>query len=187
MNAPIVIGLPGYAGTGKDTVRAILEEQGFNGMAFADPIRTMLREMLTSNGISDRYMDDRNFKEAVIPELGVSYRHMAQTLGTEWGRSLKSDFWLSLAGAYMADTTDTAETESVNFVISDIRFYNEAEWVRERGGVIWHIQRSAATPVRAHVSESEIGHIASDLTIYNNGTLAELQYAVEQALLKVLA
>lgn len=182
MNAPIVIGLTGYAGTGKDTVRAILEEQGFNGMAFADPIRTMLREMLTSNGISDRYMDDRNFKEAVIPELGVSYRHMAQTLGTEWGRSLKSDFWLSLAGAYMADTTDTAETESVNFVISDIRFYNEAEWVRERGGVIWHIQRNERPFVRGHISESGIYDIEFDQLIFNNGSLGELRVKVEEAL-----
>jgi len=185
MKSPTIIGLTGYAGTGKDTVRALLEEHGFDGLAFADPIRAMLRQMLRSTGITEAYMDDRDFKEAIIPELGVSYRHMAQTLGTEWGRNLQPDFWLSLAGAYMADVQDSAIPNIPNFVLSDVRFANEADWVRARGGVIWHIQRSAATPVRPHVSESEVGHIASDLTIYNNGTLGELRYAVEQAL-KVL-
>ena len=185
MKTPTIIGLTGFAGTGKDTVRTILEEHGFYGMAFADPIRDMLREMLTNNGISDAYMDDRNLKEAIIPELGVSYRHMAQTLGTEWGRSLKSDFWLKLAGAHMADVQDSTCATQLKFVLSDVRFTNEADWVRERGGMIWHIQRSAATPVRPHVSESEVAYITSGLIIYNNGTLADLRYAVEQAL-KVL-
>lgn len=182
MTTPAIIGLTGFAGTGKDTVRAILEEHGFNGLAFADPIRAMLREMLSSNGISDKWMDERNLKEQEIPELGMSYRHLAQTLGTEWGRSLKPDFWMNLAGAYMADVVEQAETYPVNFVLSDIRFVNESAWVRAKGGVIWHIQRSAAAPVRAHVSESEISHITSDLVIYNNGTLDELRYAVHQAL-----
>lgn len=185
MNSPTIIGLTGFAGTGKDTVRAILEELGFNGLAFADPIRAMLREMLTSSGLGDEWMDDRNLKEQIIPELGVSYRHLAQTLGTEWGRNLQPDFWLRLAGAYMADTSEQAERYPVHYVLSDVRFVNEAEWVRARGGVIWHIQRCAATPVRPHVSESEINSITSDLTIFNNGTLDELRYAVERAI-KVL-
>jgi len=182
MKTPYIIGLTGYAGTGKDTVRAMLEEHGFNGMAFADPIRAMLREMLTSSGISDKWMDERELKEDIIPELGVSYRHMAQSLGTEWGRSLQSDFWLRMAGAYMADVQDTTFATPLKFVLSDVRFANEADWVRAKGGVIWSIQRSAAVPVRSHVSESGIGHITSDLTIYNNGTLDELRYAVAQAL-----
>ena len=186
MKTPIIIGLTGYAGTGKDTVRAILEEHNFIGLAFADPIRAGIRAILGSGRISDVYMDNRDFKESVIPALGVSYRHMAQTLGTEWGRGLNTDFWLRLAGAYMADIEDLAEGRPISFVVSDVRFSNEAAWVRERGGVIWHIQRSAATPVRAHISESEVGSITSDLTIYNNGTLDELRYAVEQAVLKVL-
>ena len=189
MTTPTIIGLTGRAGTGKDTVRAILEEHGFFGMAFADPIRDMLREMLISSGISDVYMDDRDFKEAIIPELGTSYRRLAQTLGTEWGRSIRDDFWLQLAGAHMADLQDCAEVFPHNFVLSDVRFQNEADWVRARGGVIWHIQRSAATPVRAHVSESEMENIAFDQLIWNDGSLGDLRNNVNQALLfeKIMA
>jgi hypothetical protein len=179
---PTLIGLSGFAGTGKDTVRALLEEMGYTGLAFADPIRAMLRDLLTSNGISDDYLDQRALKEAIIPELGVSYRAMAQELGTGWGRSLQPDFWLRLAGAYMANITDLADGESVNFVLSDVRFLNEAEWVRARGGVIWHVVRPSVDPVRAHISELEIMSLHRDHLICNNGTLADLRRAVERAL-----
>lgn len=175
-----LIGLSGYAGAGKDTVRNILENQhGFAGLAFADPIRSMLRELLTSSGIDDSYMDERSLKEAEIPELGVSYRQMAQTLGTEWGRHLVHDFWLRIAGAFLDDQVNAGET---HFCISDVRFANEAAWIRERGGVIWRVQREAAVPVRAHVSESEIYLFPADYVIHNDGPLDALPAAVNAAL-----
>jgi hypothetical protein len=181
MTKKTIIGLTGYAGTGKDTVRQILEQRhSFCGFAFADPIRGMLRELLTSNGIDDRFIDDRDFKEVPIHELGVSYRHMAQTLGTEWGRSLAPDFWLRIAGAYMADVLADGEIE--DFVVSDVRFANEAEWIREQGGVIWRIERVAAVPVRAHASEAEIYHIVPDYVINNNSTIESLDFDVRHAL-----
>ena len=172
-----LIGLAGQAGTGKDTVRAMLEEQGFTGLAFADPIRTMIRELLTSNGIDDRFMDDRAFKETVIHELGVSYRQMAQDLG-DWGRNMHPDFWVRIAAAFMDDRIDDGDT---HFVISDVRFLNEAEWVRERGGVIWRVNRAAATPVRPHVSEAELWHFDHDWVIHNDGSLDELREVVGEA------
>lgn len=174
-----IIGLTGYAGSGKDTVRSILEEQGFAGMAFADPIRSMLRELLTSNGISDQYIDSREFKEAIIPELGVSYRQMAQTLGTEWGRALQHDFWLRLAASYVADL---AEGGCTHFVISDMRFANEAKWVRDHGGLIWNVSRPDTKPVRNHPSEQEFLHFSADHVIDNSGTVDQLREAVMTAI-----
>ena len=179
-----LVGLTGYAGTGKDAVRAILQESGFNGFAFADPIRTMLNQLLTSNGIDPAWMNERNKKEEIIPALGVSYRHMAQTLGTEWGRGLQGDFWLRIADSYLNDLT--WDSTLTHFVVSDVRFENEAEWVRERGGVIWRIHRPLAEPVRGHASESGIDRIAPDLTIQNTGTMEDLKEAVFGAL-QVLA
>lgn len=181
MSAPRLIGLCGYAGSGKDTVRELLEARGFSGFAFADPLRAMLRALLEVSGICSGYMDDRALKEAVIPALGVSYREMVQTLGTEWGRvCLRDDFWLRLAGAHMADAVDFRHAE--RFVVSDVRFLNEAEWVKRRGGVVWYVERACAVPVRPHVSESEIGRLTCDRVIPNNGTLAELADTVRDAL-----
>ena len=175
----ILIGLTGHAGSGKDTVRNIMETEGFVGLAFADGIRGMLRELLTSAGIDDAYIDERTLKEAIIPELGVSYRHMAQSLGTEWGRNLQKDFWLRLAGAFLRDQTDAGET---HFVISDVRFSNEADWVKRQGGQIWRIHREGLASVRPHVSESGVDSIKPHRTIHNNGTTADLAEAVALAI-----
>ena len=186
MNAPRLIGLTGPAGCGKDTVRAILEEHGYNGLAFADPIRHMLRELFTSNGICTSFMDARNLKEAPIPQLCTRYRHLAQTLGTEWGRSVAPDLWLRLAASYMGDLSNSGELATddgyARFVISDVRFANEADWVRQRGGVIWRINRPQAAPVRAHVSETEMQSIQPDVCVDNTDTLDHLRTQVQQAL-----
>jgi hypothetical protein len=183
MTRLVLIGLTGYAGTGKDTVRALLEEHGMSGFAFADPIRNMVRELLTSNGIDDCWMDRRELKEEIIPQLGVSYRELAQTLGTEWGRSLKGDFWLRIASAYV---TDLQGQGAVALVVSDVRFINEAEWVRKQGGVIWRIHRELAGPVREHVSESELDDIKPNITIYNDGSVADLRQTVADAVRELI-
>jgi hypothetical protein len=139
----------------------------------------MVRELLASSGIDDAYLDERALKETIIPELGVSYRHMAQSLGTEWGRNLQKDFWLRLAGAFMRDQTDAGES---HFVISDVRFENEAAWVKQRGGVIWRVHREGLASVRPHVSESGIDNIKPHRTIHNNGTPQDLAEAVALAI-----
>ena len=179
-NTPaVLIGLTGLAGSGKDTVRNMLQDAGFTGFAFADPIRGMLRELLTSSGIDGRYMDDRACKEVAIPALGVSYRHMAQTLGTEWGRSLVPDFWLRIAGACLSEQVELGGT---HFCVSDVRFANEAQWVRNHGGVLWRVTRPGTAPVRAHVSEALMAGFEVDHEIANDSGIGELHRAVEQAL-----
>jgi len=175
-----IIGLTGYAGSGKDVVRAILEEVGFGGFAFADPLRAMLRKLITSCGLSGDWMCERDLKERIIPALGVSYRQMVQTLGTEWGRGLHPDFWLRIADQYMSDMV--AQGDADCFCVSDVRFANEAAWVRENDGVIWRIYRPDAQAVRSHISESEQDNIKPDVTIHNVGSLADLRTSVLDAL-----
>lgn len=175
MSAPPIIGLTGLAGAGKDTVRAILEhDHGYIGFGFADPIRNMLRTLLSDNGISETWMDERTLKERPIPGLDKSYRELAQTLGTEWGRThLGADFWLRIAEAYMHDITNQTFAP-LHFVVSDVRFQNEADWVRQRGGVIWHISRPGLRGVRDHISEQGAATIKPDRTLVNDGTIADL-------------
>lgn len=179
MNQPTLIGLTGLAGTGKDTVRTMLEDAGYTGFAFADPLRAMLRELLTGSNIDDKYMDSREFKEAIIPELGVSYRQLAQTLGTEWGRALQPDFWLRLATSYLHGQMDAGGRQ---FCISDVRFENEAQWVRNHDGVVWRIERPGTEPVRSHASEQGVDAIKADVVIFNVGTVGELYNQVMAAL-----
>lgn len=183
MTPSTIIGLTGLAGAGKDTVRAILEhDHGYIGFGFADPIRNMLRTLLSDNGISEQWMDERTLKEHPIPELGKSYRELAQTLGTEWGRAyLGADFWLRIAEAYLHDITSQTYGP-LHFVVSDVRFQNEADWVRQRGGVIWRVDRPGTAGVREHVSEQGATTIKADAVLVNNSSIEDLSILVDHRL-----
>lgn len=176
-----IIGLTGLAGSGKDSVRAVLEQHGYTGLAFADPMRAMLQALFSTAGVGLQHMTERELKEQTIPQLGASYRQLAQTLGTEWGRALGTDFWVRIAlsriKAQLEDNFGQAQ-----FVISDVRFPNEAEFIREAGGQVWHVLRPGVAPVRPHESEAHARSMACDYTILNDGTLKDLQATVLQAL-----
>lgn len=179
------IGLVGKAGSGKDLAYTLLSDRMLANrqiaarMAFADPIRGMLCALATSLDIPQKYLSDRTLKETPIPGIGVSYRHLAQTLGTEWGRcTLGNNFWrnaMQMRLERMLSRFPFPDT----VVFTDVRFANEAEWVRSLGGVLWRIHRPTASPVQAHVSEDM--DFTCDRMVRNTGTVEdfadELAYA----------
>ncbi|MGZ4996685.1 MAG: deoxynucleotide monophosphate kinase family protein [Methylobacter sp.] len=64
-------------------------------------------------------------------------------------------------------------------VIKDIRFENEADFVRKHNGKIWHIVRDNAEKINEHSSELGISINAHDFVLDNNGSLEDLALAVE--------
>lgn len=64
-------------------------------------------------------------------------------------------------------------------IIKDVRFENEAEFLRNHGGTIWHIKREQALKVISHASEKGIKVKDKDIVIQNNGSLEELELAVQ--------
>lgn len=185
----LIIGLVGLAGSGKDTVAGMLishlSKPGIQHMneravplAFADPIRTMCFDLMQYAGVQNpsSYLSDRKLKEAVIPEQGVSYRHLAQTLGTEWGQQrIGRDVWIRVLDQRMQEY---CKRGAMHFVIPDVRFAPEVDWLRSQGAVIWRVERPGVEPVREHVSESGTATIRSNRVILNNGTLEDLRATV---------
>lgn len=112
-------------------------------------------------------------KETVIPAIGKSPRELMQTLGTEWGRNLvNEDLWLILARQRLL-------AAGPGMTIADVRFDNEAEWVRKLGGRIIHVKRDSAERVKQHASEVGVTEEPGDGIIMNNGTLEDLQQSVK--------
>ncbi|VVQ25957.1 deoxynucleotide monophosphate kinase [Pseudomonas fluorescens] len=66
-------------------------------------------------------------------------------------------------------------------IIKDIRFENEAEYIRSIGGAIWHIVRDNAERVTQHSSELGIKIQRGDIVIHNNGTLDEYKAQLDTA------
>ena len=170
--APL-IGIAGRARSGKDTVANFIDAAiGGYRYSFADPIRAMLVPLGVD--LSDPYWQAR--KEESIPALGVSPRRMMQTLGTEWGRQLiHPDLWLIMAHQRLLQN-------GPGMVISDVRFDNEAAWIRKHGGRIIHVIRPDTKAVEAHTSEDGIEMQDTDARLFNSGTLEELQLSVRELL-----
>jgi len=172
------IGLHGKAGAGKDTVAMILSgEHDFIRMAFATPIKDALIAMF---GLEPAWVHDPARKDKPIDWLGQTPRKLMQTLGTEWGRHLVSDdLWVRTAGRRLK----YASMVTGKVVVTDVRYENEASWVRENGGVVWHIERDTSKSVRAHSSEAGIAvQPGVDSVLDNNLSVDHLRGRVRQAL-----
>lgn len=93
-------------------------------------------------------------------------RRLLQLMGTEVGRMLFGEnVWVDIADDKIAKIPG-------DVVITDVRFDNEAEYVRANGGEVWWIYRAGIGPVNSHASD-EID-FPVDRIIPNNGTLEEL-------------
>lgn len=162
-----LIGLSGYAGSGKSEAARVLIHAGWDRRKFAAPLKGMLQFFLAYQGAAADHiqrMIEGDLKEVPSAMLGgQTPRHAMQALGTEWGRMRLSDsLWVDAAMRNLPPRT----------VFDDCRFENEAAAIRDRGGVIVRIVRPGVGPVNAHVSENLV---EPDLVILNTGTIAELQ------------
>jgi hypothetical protein len=183
MSLPRIIGLTGYAGVGKDTVADLLvREHGYVKLSLADPIKELLN---TRFGWTMEDWSDRQWKEAAIvlymspagDSMYLSPRILAQWLGTEVGRYLAGpDVWLEVMWRkYQQHCYDRVTGNYLApLVVPDVRFDNEADFIRSKGGVVVRITRMGAKPVAAHVSEAGLSRPA-DLTIENFGDIEEFK------------
>lgn len=175
----MLVGLCGLAGCGKNTVATILQERrSFTPIAFADPIYAAVAAV---TGLSASELADRTVKESPLPWLGKSPRELLQTLGTEWGReSVHQEIWVRRAMRRAVAIVGAGG----HVAITDCRFENEAEAIRQAGGAVWQVRRHVAGlagSTARHASEAGVPEHLIDLRIENNGTLHDLEAAVEAA------
>lgn len=170
-DSQIFIGLTGPAGVGKDTVASLLAGYGYSPYAFATPMKEMLRVA----GLTEP--STREAKELNLEGEAYSYRQAAQRLGTEWARHLDENFWVKVAAKRVGGLP--------RVVFSDVRFENEADWIRSAGGRIIHIigrQTTVQGVAATHASENGIRKADADLVLSNDSTIETLHDRVFQLL-----
>ena len=158
---------------GKTTAaRFLMDNLGYTKIAFADPLKFMIERLLHSAGYT--YIEIQWFlnegKEQDIDVIGASYRKLARTLGTDWGRKLiHPDIWVRVAEQKIIHT-------EAPVCIDDLRFPNELELLRRYDfalvKVVRDVSRSDADTDKSDVSLRDFD--GWDHVIENNGTLEEL-------------
>ena len=168
-----ILGITGKARVGKDTFADILvDHYGFRKISFADPIRFAASHIL---GIPMDSLIDGPVKEQPLDWLDVTPRQFMQRFGTEFGRQMiDPDIWLKYAqrriNTFLQDTTVNG------IVISDVRFDNEAFFVRDQlSGSILQIVRPGSLSVNPHLSEAGLTEYTPDLYLVNDGSLDAFQ------------
>lgn len=177
-----IIGLVGHAGVGKDTVAGLLAYRyGFLQDAFADPLRAMLRTVLRGHQMPEVAISERGLKEQPLAAIGLSPRQLMQHFG-QAGRAADPYLWVKLLALRCGLHAENATPVHDRLVISDVRYPNEAQWIRQRGGKLLRIIRDDAAPVHAHESEQQMGYIACNATLLNTGGLDELPQKLAECL-----
>jgi hypothetical protein len=203
----MIVGLLGFIGSGKGTAGDILKDMGFTPLSFAKGVKDVAAEMFgwprhllegdTEASRKWREQPDqfwsKEFGKEFTPRLAL------QLMGTEVGRDVfHEDFWVIKMKRYIMSNPEQ------NFVITDVRFGNEMQFVHDQGGILIEIQRGIKPhwydiAIKANrgdqraesfmlnqsgIHESEWrwigGHI--DYTIENDGTLEDLKKKVTKKL-----
>ena len=179
----LIIGLSGYAQSGKDTVANILvSKYEFERVAFADAIRSILWEMnpivkdsgFTLQGVVTAYGWDK--AKVMFSEV----RRLLQEQGVSSRKVLGDDIWVSAALQKMSNTNK-------NYVVTDVRFQNEAAMITLLGGQLWRVKRPGVEAVNSHVSEHDLDGYKMDQILHNGGTIDELELLVRQRMDALIA
>lgn len=175
------IGIAGKKGSGKTTLADRLVAPQFHyRFSFADPIRDACSVLFDDLCINDLALDwMATDKKAIIPSLGKSRRHIEQTLGTEWGRQLiHPEIWVILMRARLLSFVKSYPMTKL-IVIDDVRFEDEAAFIRSMGGTIIHLHRPSLQEVDPHASEAGIKFYECDEVLENVGDILTMHKLIE--------
>ena len=181
----MMIGLVGKARSGKSSVANVLvKEYGYLQYAMAGAIRKAILTALPF--VDGRYLHED--KEEVVPQLGVTGRHLLQTMGHNWGRLNNENTWILALDKEL----EIMKVDCRKVVIDDVRYDNECEWIKSKGGYIIGVERPYLDGVeqaswRDHPSESGVNVDYIDEWISNISPMTiDLEYAVRNVMDRLL-
>ncbi len=154
--------------------------------------------LLTGCTVED--LESQEFKQKQLPEdwwhnngwadipekelVSWTYRELLQKLGTEvmrnkihqnvWVNALFADYKKDLSITTNHPRSEYLSTAYPNWIITDMRFENEAEAIKKRNGLLIRIERMGLSESN-HPSETALDkYLEFDYTIYNNETIGDL-------------
>lgn len=208
----MLVGVLGFIGSGKGTVGDILEKHNFQKVSFASKLKDIAaitfnwpRELLEGDTEASRLFREkedsywsRKLNRSFSPRIALQY------LGTEVFRdNFHTDFWI-----YCLEKEIKSELQDKKFVVTDVRFPNEIQWISKNNGLLIEVHRGLKphwydiaarankgdikaenfmkNDVKVHESEWRwIGHNNVE-SLHNEGTIEELEEKVVRLLTSYL-
>ena len=174
----MLIGLTGYAQSGKDTLaQELVDNYGFTRVAFADKIRELAYDTnpIVKPGLKlQDAVEEMGWEKAKtrIPEV----RSILQNLGVGGRKIFGEYFWIEQA----LRNIPSKYPHGARIVVTDVRFINEADWIKKyENSHIWRVKRPNVGAVNSHVSESEMDGYKADQIFNNTGTVEDLKRLVK--------
>jgi hypothetical protein len=167
----ILVGLSGYAQSGKDTVGQIMAEMAqFERIAFADALKAVtldcnpgVRSAVQSGGWEN------------VKKQHPTARIFLQHLGVAVREHVSADAWV--------DAAMRKVTPGGRYVFTDVRFPSEADAITAAGGYVVRVERTGTGPVNQHASETALdGYDGWSAILRNTGTLEDLRSKVRTML-----
>ncbi len=206
IDQPMLLGLVGAAGAGKDSVAQVLCSAGWHSVAFADALRFEVAEHWR---IDMRLLTERHTKETPLPALAIGQVHDAQWLRwcavqghnlmtprsprwvlQQWGswrRQQDALHWVRHVQVWVR----TQQRRGVHqLVVTDVRHRNEACAITSLGGRLVRVHRPGLPPLppetAGHESEQH-AQIGVHADIHNDGSLQDLHTEVWRVLQQMAA
>ncbi len=166
----MLIGLVAKKGSGKDCMGDyLIENFNFNKTHFADPLKEGLRHIFDLN---DEQLYGKD-KETIDPRWKKTPRQLFQIFGTDIMRNIMSPL-LGLEDTLWVYRFEVwyERNKEKNIACCDVRFINEANAIKDLGGILIRIDRNTQDN-DYHISEQLIKDIPVDYVLENNGTKEE--------------
>uniref|UniRef100_A0A6C0DMM6 Deoxynucleoside monophosphate kinase n=1 Tax=viral metagenome TaxID=1070528 RepID=A0A6C0DMM6_9ZZZZ len=134
----MIVGILGLKGSGKDTIgNYLIDNYNFEKIAYAGALKDAIccvfgwdRNMM--EGATD---ESRKWREEIDEYWGFSPREMMQRIGTDlFRKQIKDDIWIKSLKLKLEKLT-------TNVVITDCRFNNEIDLIKDKGGIIILVER----------------------------------------------
>lgn len=184
-NTNLLVGLTGPKRVGKSTVAKIFENKyQCARLNFKDELlkelKANFKELLQElTLVHDGPLDDFDWLFEHKPPL---VRALLQNYGTDVRRKDRENYWVEKWSLNYANNYYPK-----NVVVDDVRFLNEAEMIKQYGGVIIRLERDDIDTTDKHKSETEMRSIQPDYIIKcKHGDFECLENDVEDIVAKVM-
>lgn len=171
---------------GKDTSAKLLETElrartkklKFKKISFAARLKEVTYLMYAWAGVQPAayYEDNPDARSEIIPALGMTVVDLWIRVGND-ARRIHKDTWVR--SSFEVGDVDVA-------IVTDMRFWNEAETVEEKNGLLVRVERESA-PVRDSESDRDLDNFTRwTHTLKNNGSMKELNTLICESIVPVV-